>query len=283
MAASRHHFVPQAYLRGFSCPIRGKQFVWVYDKRPNRAPACKFVKSIAWAHNYYAQERDDGSIDSDALEVALAQSIDTRAAELIASLDPGAKREFVFTEEEESVLALFIGLSLTRVPSFRAGIQDFYSQIAQYAAEIVGPQLWEGDAPPPKIKAEAKEWVSLEHMIESAKDIATSLMPKQWQFFRAPTGQPFLTSDNPVIFQGLAPANPRSEVLMHLTKDLAVVCTPKLPHSRFPILVAPKEQVKSMNATVVRGARHRIFASQCSDGLDRLAKKYAGMEQKVAT
>jgi hypothetical protein len=283
MTATRHHFVPQAYLRGFSCPVRGKQFVWVYDKRPNRAPACKSVKSIAWAHNYYAQEHDNGSIDSDALEVALARTIDTRAAEVIAKLDPCGKREFFFTEEEENVLALFIGLSLTRVPSFRTGIQDFYSQIAQYTADIVGPQLWQGDGPPPKIKAEAKEWVSLEHMLESAKDIANSLMPKQWQFFGAPADQSFITSDNPVIFRGLAPANPYSEVFMHLSKDLAIVCTPKQPHSRFPILSALREQVKNMNATVARGARHRLFASQCSGGLDRLAKKYAGMEQKIAT
>jgi hypothetical protein len=283
MAASRHHFVPQAYLRGFSCPVRGKQFVWVYDKRPGRAPTCKSVKSIAWAHNYYAQERDDGSVDSDTLEVGLAQTIDTRAAELIAKLDARGMREFKLTEDDESVLALFIGLSLTRVPSFRTGIQDLYSQIAQYTAEIIGPELWLGPGPPPKIKAEAKEWVSLEHMIEAGEQVANSLMEKQWQFFRSTPDQPFITSDNPVIFSGPAPASPYSEVFMHLTKGLAVVCTPKLPHSWFPIIDAPKGQVKSMNATVARAARHRIFASHCSDGLDRLAKKYAGVEQKVAT
>ncbi|HEY3519960.1 MAG TPA: DUF4238 domain-containing protein, partial [Rhodanobacteraceae bacterium] len=88
MSSLRHHYVPQSYLRGFSCPLRGRQFVWVYDKRARRIPTCKSVKSIAWAPAYYAQERDDGSVDTDTFEKGLAVNIDTKAAELIANLNP---------------------------------------------------------------------------------------------------------------------------------------------------------------------------------------------------
>ncbi|HKV97278.1 MAG TPA: DUF4238 domain-containing protein [Gammaproteobacteria bacterium] len=283
MASSRHHFVPQAYLRGFSCPVHGKQFVWVYDKREGRAPTCKSVKSIAWAHNYYAQERDDGSTDSDRLEVGLAQTIDNRAAELVSSLDASDKNEFHLTDDNQAIMAIFVGLSLTRVPSFRDGINDFYTQIAQYMTEAIAPKLWKGEGPPPEVRAKAKEWVSLEHMIQGAQQIANSLMEKQWQFFRCPVDQPFITSDNPVVFHRLAPATASSEIFMHLKKDLAIVCTPKLPHGRFPILDASRAQVRSMNATLAQAARHRIFASYASDGLNRLAKKYADMEQRIAT
>lgn len=256
--------------------------MWVYDKRPGRAPACKSVKSIAWAPAYYAQERDDGSLDTDTLEKGMAVNIDTKAAELIASLNP-LSPQLEFDDEQRSTLAFFIALSLTRVPSFREGIRDVYSQIAQYTAEIVAPKLWHGPGPMPKLKAEAKEWVTLDHMIVGAQHIANSLATKNWQFFRAPASTFFITSDNPVVFNGIAPAHPGCEVIMALTKHLAIVCTSRRTGVYYPVFDTPRQQVKSMNATIARAARNRIFASESSDGLERLAKKHPMAEQRVAT
>lgn len=282
MASHRHHYVPQGYLRGFSCEARGKQFVWVYDKRPSRAPACKSTRSIAWAPSYYAQEKGDGSLDTDTLERNLATNIDSKATELIASLDSQAS-QITFGEEQRDLLAFFIALSLTRVPSFRDGVRNLYSQIAQYMAEIVGPKLWTGPGPMPKIKAEAKEWVSLEHMVEGAHQIASSLITKNWQFFRAPVGTSFITSDNPAVFNGVAPAHPDCEILMALTRHMAIVCTPRNSGLSHPVFDTPRQQVKRMNATIARAARIRIFASESSMGLEKLAKKYSKSEQKIAT
>ena len=282
MTSLRHHYVPQGYLRGFSCPARGRQFVWVYDKRTGRAPTCKSVKSIAWAPAYYAQERGDGSLDTDTLENGIAVNIDTKAAELIASQDP-MSQQLALDNDQRSILAYFIGLSLTRVPSFRDGVRDVYSQIAQYTAEIIAPKLWHGPGPVPKLKAEAKEWITLEHMVKGAQDIASSLTAKNWQFFRAPSTTPFITSDNPVVFNGIAPAHPDCEVIMALTNRLAIVCTPRSTGVRYPVFDAPRQQVKSMNSTIARAARHRIFASERADGLERLAKKFSMFEQRIAT
>lgn len=282
MPSHRHHYVPQGYLRGFSCPARGRQFVWVYDKRPGRVPTCKSVKAIAWAPAYYAQERNDGSLDTDTLEHNLATNVDTKAAELIASLDHHAS-QLTFNEEQRGLLAFFIALSFTRVPSFRDGVRNVYSQIAQYTAELVAPKFWPGPGPMPKLKAEAKESVTLEHMIDGACHIANSLVAKNWQFFRAPTGVAFITSDNPAVFHGVAPAHPDCEVIMALTKHLAIVCTPRSNGVSCPVFDTPRQEVKSMNAAIARAARARIFASESSVGLERLAKKYSKFEQRVAT
>ena len=256
--------------------------MWVYDKRTGRTPTCKSVKSIAWALDYYAQEKDDGSLDTDTLEHNLATNIDTKAAELIAGLDHLAA-QLTLNEEQRGLLAFFIALSLTRVPSFRDGVRNFYSQIAQYTAELVGPRIWPGPGSMPKLKAEAKEWVTLKHMIDGARHIASSLVAKNWQFFRAPNGATFITSDNPVVFNGVAPAHPESEVVMALTKRLSIVCTPRSNGVLHPVFDTPRQQVKSMNATIAKGARTRIFASESSAGLERLAKKYSRFEQKIAT
>ena len=256
--------------------------MWVYDKRLGRVPKCKSIKSIAWAPAYYAQEKDDGSLDTDTLEHNLATNIDTKAAELLGGLDHRAA-QLSFNEDQRGLLAFFIALSLTRVPSFRDGIRNLYSQIAQYAAEAIGPRLWTGPGPMPRVKAEAKEWVTLEHMIEGARQIANSLVAKNWQFFRASSGISFITSDNPVVFSGVAPAHPNSEVVMALTKHMAIVCTPGSNGLLHPVFDTSRQQVQSMNSRIAKAARTRIFASENSFGIERLVKKYSNFEQKIAT
>jgi hypothetical protein len=282
MPSNRHHFVAQGYLRGFSCPKRGRQFVWVYDKRPGRAPVCKSVKSIPWLSQYYAQERDDGTVDSDRLEKGLNEVIETKAIELISRLDNDSDGSIELTDKQRALLATFIGISLTRVPSFRGGLRDLYSQIGQEYAEILSSQMWTGEGPAPEVIVEAPEWVTLDHMIESAGQIANSIFPKEWIFIRAPESVFFITSDNPVTWRGTAPANADSEVMMPLTKHLAIVCTPQAKGQRHREIDASRQQVKMLNARVARAARNWIFASEESEGLDRLAKKYRGYEQKFA-
>lgn len=89
MSSSRHHFVTQGYLRGFTIADDVSQnFVWVYDKRPGRMPSRKSVKSIAWAPNYYAQERPDGRPDLDTIETKLAQTIDNDIPRLLKQISP---------------------------------------------------------------------------------------------------------------------------------------------------------------------------------------------------
>lgn len=282
MESIRHHYVPQGYLRGFSSPMRGRQFVWVYDKRPGRRPACKSAKSIAWAPAYYSQEREDGTVDNDRLEQGLAVNIDTKASELIARLKLEGRNSVDMTEKDHELLAFFIGLSLTRVPSFRDGLRDMYSNVAQYMAEMLAPQIWEGPDSPPNMIATAKEWVTLDHMIESAGQIANSISGKTWHFLRPQDDVLFITSDNPVVWNGVAPAHPSSELLMTLTSRLAIVCSPRGTKLANPIVDASKSLVKTINARIAKAARNRIFASEESDGLDRLAKKYCGFEQRMS-
>ena len=291
MNATRHHFVPQGYLRGFSTSEEtSRNLVWVYDKRPQRKPKKKSIRSIAWAPAYYAQERDDGSIDLDTLENLLGKTIDNEAPEVIRNICPQVGQITKLEDEDRETLAFFVGLSMTRVPSFREGIDDFYSKIAQRTFHIVAPHV------PNKpegldlddISVTAKKWVSLKPMIDAAQNIADGALTKNWQFFIPPKDVPLVTSDNPVVFSGaavglkqLGPAHPGAEILMNLRSDLALVCTPKHPDPSTNTFRLSPSEARKFNRGVVRAARHRVFASHFSLKLDEFVKKYVGEEQRI--
>ena len=85
---------------------------------------------------------------------------------------------------------------MTRVPNFREGTREFYSKIAQLLLEEVAKRdkfIQEGIEKYGPIKAEAKEWVSLEPMIHVASEIGKSVLDKHWQFFIPPKGFSLLT------------------------------------------------------------------------------------------
>lgn len=291
MNATRHHFVPQGYLRGFSTQGgTSRNLVWVYDKRPERKPRRKSIRSIAWAPAYYAQERDDGSTDFDTLENLLGRTIDNEAPEIIRNISPEVGRITKLDEEARATLAFFVGLSMTRVPSFRDGIGDFYSKVAQRIFHIVAPHV----PNKPKylnlddVAVTAKPWVSLKPMIESAQKIADGALAKNWQFFVPPKDFPLITSDNPVVFSGaavgldqLGPAHPGAELLINLRIDLALVCTPKRPHLNTNTFQLSPSEARKFNRGVVRAARYRVFANHYSDKLDSFVKKYSDEEQRI--
>ncbi|MEX2493121.1 MAG: DUF4238 domain-containing protein [Nitrospirales bacterium] len=291
MNATRHHFVPQGYLRGFSIPEEGsRNFVWVYDKRSGRTPRKKAVRSIAWAPAYYAQEREDGSTDFDTLENLLGRTIDNEAPEIIRKISAEIGCITKLSEEERATLAFFVGLSLTRVPSFRDGINDFHTKVAGHAFRLVAPQV------PYKPEAlnlddvvvTAKSWVSLQPMIGVAQNVADSALTKTWQFFVPPDGVALVTSDNPVVFSGasigvnkIGPAHPGAELLMNLRSDLALVCTPKRGYPNKNTFRLSASEARKFNRGVVRAARYRVFANHLSPKLEGFVKKYSGEEQRV--
>lgn len=291
MNAVRHHYVPQGFLRGFSTEDEAsRNFVWVYDKAAGRAPRKKSIRSIAWAPAYYAQEKEDGSTDLDTLETTLATTIDNQIPPILQAIAPRIGRPVDLSGEAKSSLAFFVALSLTRVPSFRDGINAIHSKAAQIALSHqmeVDPKLTE-IAEKYGVKAEAKPWVSLRPMVQFAEAIAKSALQKNWQFFVAPTSVPLVTSDNPVVFAGkeeelghFGPAHPGAELVMNLRKDLALVCTPKRGYENMRAFQLSPVEARKFNRGVVRAARQRVFANHLSAGLDIFVKKYSGEEQRI--
>jgi hypothetical protein len=289
MSAERHHFVPQGYLRGFAIDDASTgSFVWVYDKNSGRVPRKKSVRSIAWAPAYYAQDNADGTKDMDTVETNLARTIDNKIPQILKHIVPKVGLTVQISPEDKDELAFFVGLSMTRVPNFRDGLNALHTQVAQIGLSHLinaDPKLV-AFAKKFGVKAVAKPWVSIQPMIEMAQLIATAALAKNWQFFVPPPGVSLVTSDNPVVFSGgaagithLGPAHPQAELLMNLRKDLALVCTPKQDYQDMQVFRISPSEARKFNRGVVRAARQRVFADHNSETFDSFVKKYAGEEQ----
>ena len=291
MNAYRHHFVPQGYLRGFAtADDTSNSFVWVYDKNPRRIPRKKSVRSIAWAPAYYAQEHPDGSIDLDTFEIKLAQTIDNEIPHLLRRIIPKVGQSVTMTSEDKETLAHFLGISMTRVPSFRDGMNAMYTQIAQIGLshQMDNDPKLKNFAQKYGLKAEAKPFVSLRPMVEIAQSIASAALANNWQFYVSPPSVSLVTSDNPVLFSGgaagvalLGPAHPKAELVMNLNKNLAIVCTPQRGYPDMQVFQLNPFGARKFNRGIVRAARQRVFADHHSEALDFFVKKYVGQEQRV--
>lgn len=292
MGIERQHYVSQGFLKGFKAlGAESDKFIWVYEKLNGRCPRRVSIKSIAWESYYYAQETEAGETDTDTLEKKFAETVDNISPKIIRSIEATPGKPVDLKEEDLGALAFFIGISLTRVPSFREGIRDCFSKIAQITLNQVArkdPEILEGIRKY-GVKAEAKQWVSLEPMVQIAQQIGQSILEKNWQFFVPPTEHSLITSDNPVIFsvskeygQVMAgPAHPFAEIVVNLRSDLALVVTPRKCATDFPVFQMTTQDAKKFNRGIARAARRFVFANHHSDGLERLVKKHIGMEQAI--
>lgn len=292
MGIERHHYVPQGFLKGFtSVDENSDKFIWVYEKEDNRRPRRVSIKSVAWESYYYDQETESGARDTDTFEKALASSIDNFAPAIIRSIEATPGRTVNLSEEDRGIVAFFLGLSLTRVPSFREPIRQYYTKMAQWMldesartdSEIARGLNKYG------VWADAKSWVSLQPMVQVAKVIGQSALQKKWQFFVPPEGFSLITSDNPVVFDvsreygtiPAGPAHPLAELVMNLRKDLALVCTPRQGGEQLCVFQMGKEERKKFNRGMARAARRFVFSDIRSEGVGRLVKKYCGSQQTI--
>lgn len=282
MTTKRQHFVPQAYLKGFS-EVEGEAFIWVYDKREGRRPKRGSVREFAHSEYYYEQETQDGSRDLDTLEKTFARTIDNELPLLIKNIKIEKLKWNELDDQDKGKLAYFIGLMLTRGPSFRDGAEEMYLQIANIIVNN-SPQTDKAIIEAlnsSAINLTVKPWVSLKPMLDLALQIAESTLSKNWLFYVAADNVPFITSDNPVVISGrgcIGPAHPLAELLIPLRKDLALVCTPRgLKHQQ--LFKQASAETKTFNRAIARAAHQRVFASIKSDGINRLVKKYTNDHQ----
>jgi hypothetical protein len=292
MSIERQHFVSQAFLKGFSAPDeKTDKFIWLYRKVLGLQPRRVSVKSVAWEPFYYEQETKGGARDTDTVESSLASTIDRIAPNVIRSLGAKAGSVVSLSEADRGVLGFFLGISLTRVPSFRGPIRELHTRIAQRSLESLADRdpAVRALVDEHGVTAEAKPWVSLQPMVEAASAISQSALQKNWQFFVPPDDVFLVTSDNPVIFdvaraygiQSAGPGHPLAELVANLRKDLALVCTPRRGGPQGAVFQMTKEDVTKFNRGIVRAARRSVFGPARSENIDQLVKEYIGQEQTI--
>lgn len=308
MAKGNHHFVPQGYLRGFT--IEGeKSLIWEYDKEAGsitRQP--KSIREICSEHHYYAQKREDGSVDNESMENAFHE-IENKAPKVIRSIGVEmAGKKVAIADEQRAVLSFFAAIQLCRTPNFRDGVAEMHHKIAErLLAHVVTQDKREGKLPPAVediylkggINIEIEPSVSLGPMIYLARMAAAGMLEKVWHFAVPADGMTFVTSDNPVYFQvpdeyrpslvyGLGPLHSLAELTIPLRKDLLLMFRPAVKYTseqyellNCTVVRLDKADTKNLNKRTTLAAERYVYSSERSEALGRMVAKLKGTSQKL--
>jgi hypothetical protein len=279
MVKKKHHYVPRTYLSGFT---DSEGNLWNYFKDSIKKPVPRPPGSVCYETFYYAQEGEGGELDN-SLEDAFSESVENRIPSLIEPIPTSPGTLVQMSREDRADFAFFVAVSLTRVPSFRSGIDRIHSRVAQMVLDHEAEKDAElrGAIERLGIKAEAKPSGSLRPMLDMAGGIAKTLLTKPWVFFCAPPGFSFATSDNPVWFSGRGPGHPLTELLMPLRSDLAWAAIPRATLDDMKVVCLTKFEARAMNRRVAGAARERVLLREFSEEFDAMVKKFMRTEQRV--
>jgi hypothetical protein len=136
MNKHRHHYIPQGFLKGFNAPDDSSdKLIWLYNKDKYSKPRKISTKSIGYETDYYAQEIDDDFYDYNKLENAFSE-VENTVIPIISSLH-NSHGSVNLSEINKGYLSYFVALLLTRVPSFREGIENIHSKAAKLCLDRV--------------------------------------------------------------------------------------------------------------------------------------------------
>ena len=287
------HFVPSSFLRGFAIDLEDT-LIWGYDKKYGKCTGKRSINKICSSKYYYEQLMPGGS-KTQMLEDGL-QKIDKVAIEIIRNLSKSRQ----LSSDDKGCLALYIGLLLTRGPSYRDGIHEFHRHSVQM---ILQNEFEAGRLPEPPpilkkyivdgdltsvIKTEILPHVSLQFVIDSAKMIGQSLCGKKWDIYCIESSDFFITSDTPVMFESIdpkenrsiGPAHSKSLILCPITKKMLIAARPycKIDHSSYEFMPVKNGMVNKFNEFLCFYAQRFIYSPKQSEellGYVKKAKRYS--------
>ena len=294
----RQHFLPQFYLRGFMDP-KNKPFIWMYEKGSELIKPVS-VKDAAVHSNYYAFEKEDGTINRYSYEEGFAKIEDIVA--------PSIKKALNFepiNNIERGHISTFMALSFLRVPSFRDGIkktiESHHRAQAMHMAldkEIFMKEMKEieiehnkdlGDLDAlredfieGKYNIEVDEYRSLGILNHSLFPLASVIHRHYWHFLVAPYNCKFITCDNPFFYinpykklldqKGVGLETEKTEITFPLSKEIAILA--KWKNEKDNYVSVSKNKVDEINRRTVISSNRFVYSSQKSNKLKKLVIKY---------
>lgn len=292
------HYVPQSYLRRFT--IEGeKSLLWSFDKEKREFLQNKSsVNKVCSEDYYYYQLDENGGYDHIQLEDSLSEVERIGNNIIIKITNIHSKPYASISEEEKGQFAFYISLMLTRGPSFRAAINELHGKMVKLTLEELYNSGSLQDMPASLqalvdekdieniITANIYSSVSLQPMVESAQQIAHSMLTKRWIFYMAPAGMSFVTSDTPVSFYSafggmpeIGPAHQNAEILFPISKIMTLVVSPIIgDNSDFEFIDCSYDNALKFNSIIANTANKLIFGPEKYDWLPELVSNRKGQK-----
>jgi hypothetical protein len=285
MAARRHHYVSQCYLKAFSVQRKkSSPIVNVFDRQSRKVFECGIHK-VALEGDFNRVEIEEH--EPDAVERAMAE-FESQLAPALAHIIEARSLE---NEEDRSYLLNFIGLLALRNPRQREIVRDFQERVAKTILGIVlaTPERWESQVKRAKAAGfidpnantnydAMKQFAEKGYTVEVANErlirlefntfdkILPLIFRRGWVLVKAPEDSGgFVTSDHPFCLTWSEPRVHRriglglknTEIVFPLSPRLAVVGAFELQDGEHE---ASADLVAEMNGTIIAFAERQVYA-----------------------
>lgn len=296
------HYVPQSYLRRFT--IDGeKSLIWTFDKNKFEFDKLRSsVNKICSEDYYYYQQDNKGGFDHIKLEDSISE-VEKIGNDVIIKIVNSSSMPFAtISEKERAEFGFYISLMLTRDPAFRDCINALYGSMA---ASTLRSMYENGDFPEVPnildemieskgienvINTEVFSSVSLQGMIEAARQISLINIEKEWVFKVAPSGHEFITSDTPISFSSasglvreLGPGHPDAKIMFPISKKITLVIAGCRGNKDMSFNACRASEVEVINQQVADTANNYIFCSDRYDWVPRIITNKTGQKLVVNT
>ncbi len=301
----RHHVNPAFYLRAFQIEDE-EEFIWRYDSTSGEALKLH-INDAAVRRDYYSHVNPDGLRDTEFVENFLAD-IEGHTAPVFKKILAGEE----LSNEEWMTFAYFVALSWLRSPAVRRQTAELLGGMIKTmaVANAADPEHFRSSCRQMEKDKRTKEQDRMsdeeierarvfilgnEYQISIAEqmtllplmhmtDLAETICQMKWTFAEASKETDFITSDSPVVreippkyrhpMMGSGFRNKFVEISLPLSPTLCWIGTWNEDMS--DVIVASKNQVKSLNRLRAIHAERYLYASTYQEGLSKLAVAHHG-------
>jgi hypothetical protein len=286
MMGTRQHSIPQFYQRRFISD--GTGLIWVYEQ--GREPRQESVRNTGMAINFYAFTKNE-TFDKESVENAL-QKVDNMGARIIQKIDCGER----LSDQDRYNLSEFISVMWRRTIKHRSEAEeraasmmpDFFKQHDEnwLVAELQkrGVMAGEGSVPFEDQRAKlarikSEYLTNVPDFLFARNVVRTSIFERvlysmDWAFFKCTNDQPFITSDNPVVFnKGTGLKDNNAVIFFPLSRNLCLQAM-WISEYRYSYVQLDNATVRTINRHVVRNAAEQVYASYKSRVLADFVSKW---------
>lgn len=287
--ATKHHYIPQFYQRGFIAD--GSGLIWVYEK--GREPRQLSVRKTGMEINLYGFTDRNKELDTQTVESELAK-IDSDGADAIHKLEGGA----LLSEAERWNLCRFVSVMWRRTLKHKRQadvmsaetVRKFFEErdeewVRQRIRERVSSEA-EVDRLFEEQKAEfqrlREQYLSqvpdflFPHNTLRASMFENVMNAMDWAYFRATPDTEFLTCDDPVAFnKGSGLKDRQAVILFPLSRKLFLQAM-WISEYRNNFHQLRDAEIRTLNRYIVRNAHKQVYASRKSKVLVGFISKNIG-------
>jgi hypothetical protein len=282
----RHHTVPEVYLKGFLDPAKvavRQNVLWVYEQKKKVRP--RGVDAVAAHEGFNLDPENPGKED---LAEQAYTKLEDSATPVLEKLRRGDPR---LSEDEKGRFSYFVAFQKYRTTYYRetvnaAAVDQFRHTCRRIIGEKLVHEYLETESGQPKASLEEAEkyfrqmadgTIELEQTgkgfpllgaLESGQKLTPMLARIHWTLLEAPTSEPWITTDNPVVLLEPSPVRPAPEIygpslqfLFPVSPRFLLFGSPQFRGHPGHREQAPGGLARRMNGELLQIAHRQVYAS----------------------